>query len=61
MNNNSILLGLDFFLDMEDQYRRRYSNIQSEDEKRAEQHHHKAIFDALNQALDQERPYKDRG
>ena len=62
VNNNSILLGLDFFLDMEDEYRRRYNNEgKSEDEKRAEQHHHKAIFDALNQALDQERPYKDRG
>lgn len=62
MNNNSILLGLDFFLDMEDEYKRRYSNgSQTEDDKRAEQHHHKAIFDALNQALDHERPYKDRG
>lgn len=70
--NASLLLNLDFYVEMEDEYKRRfkYGRIvdgtspdvnTSPDLEKAEEFHRKALFDAFNQALDIERPYKDKG
>ena len=68
-NNGSTLLSLEYFIEMEEEYQRKYNyeKLLDEEQKdnalsdRNEQTHHKALFDAFNLALDMERPYKEKG
>lgn len=48
---------------MEDEHKRshQYENSEDEQKERFTQYSHKALFDAFNQALDSERPYKEKG
>ena len=46
---------------MEQEYSRRFPNNEIGIDNTSKQAHHKALFDSFNQALDLERPYKDKG
>jgi hypothetical protein len=64
------MLSLEYFIQCEDLYQVNYGKKErdpnlTESGKQSylkhENVHHKALFDAMNQALDQERPYRERG
>jgi hypothetical protein len=61
--NDSNLLNLNFYVKVEIGYNRRFPQTEEENAKAREllKFHHKALFDAFNEALDLERPYKDKG
>lgn len=54
---------LEFFIDTEKEFKQHNGDIDltESQNQRYELNDHKAIFDALNDALDQERPYKQKG
>eukprot|EP00347_Sterkiella_histriomuscorum_P003387 403364494 len=62
-NSSQPVLSDNFFTKVETRFK--LTNSQSDDktetEIQAEEFHHRAIFDAFNQALDIDRPYKERG
>jgi hypothetical protein len=67
-NHQTTILSLDYFIKMEDMHKNKSQGdiIDLTESARVSylQHesvHHKAIFDAFNQALDIERPYKEKG
>lgn len=57
--NPNTLLSLDFFSRMEKLYSQKYEEESKDDNSTTV--HHKALFDSLNAALDNERPYKEKG
>lgn len=61
--NDSSLLNLNFYVKCEIMYGGKYP-LDQEVSKELRDHikyHHKALYDAFNEALDLERPYKDKG
>ena len=56
--NPNTLLSLDFFSRMEVLYSQKYEENKDNNSTTV---HHKALFDSLNAALDNERPYKEKG
>ena len=56
--NPNTLLSLDFFQKMEQLYSQKYEESK---DNNSITYHHKALFDSLNAALDNERPYKEKG
>lgn len=60
--NESSLLNLNFYVKCEIMYGGKYPMAEESKELKDQiKFHHKALFDAFNEALDMERPYKDKG